>query len=68
MASSDDRNGALRGTCSSLKLKLVPRMIEMGSHVEAAWLGAETKSMACLCRYIAVSEDRMPAVLQLPHG
>jgi len=64
MASSDSVNGALTGTCSSLKLKVVPRMIEMESLVETARLGAEAESMVRLRCYIAASVYRMPAAHQ----
>jgi len=59
MASSDGGDGALTRTCSSLELKMDPRMIEMDSHVETAWLGAGVESMARLRFYIAASDYRM---------
>jgi hypothetical protein len=64
MASPDSGNGALTGTCPSLKLKPVPRMPEMGNLVETARLGAEDESMARLPCYIAESEYRIATKLQ----
>jgi len=55
-----------------MQLKLVFRMTEMDSYVEAARLGAEAEaeSIARSRCYIAASASKymMPAVLQQPHG
>ena len=56
LACSDSGNGALTGTCLPLKLKVVLRMVEEGSHVETAWLSAEDESVARLLCYIAVQD------------